>query len=45
MPDLFGAETYAVLHRTAEVSEDGRYRWWLRRSWKRGGDGRHVCFV
>lgn len=30
--------------RSAELSECGRYRWWLRRTWK-GGDGRAVCFV
>jgi hypothetical protein len=30
--------------RDALLSECGRYRWWLRRSWE-GGDGRSVCFV
>lgn len=36
---------YDGLTRMAELSECGRYRWWLRRSWKHGGDGRVVCFV
>lgn len=45
MPDLYGYDRYEGLVRTAELSDCGRYRWWLRRSWKHGGDGRAVCFV
>ncbi|HYE77963.1 MAG TPA: DUF1643 domain-containing protein [bacterium] len=45
MPDLFGTEQYGRVDRSAEVSECGRYRWWLRRSYQRGGDGRVACFV
>lgn len=45
MSDLFGYSHYESLSRSAEVSECGRYRWWLRRSWKTGGDGKVVCFV
>jgi len=39
------------VHRSAELSECGRYRWWLRRSWQLWKDGMHVqgkgvcCFV
>lgn len=32
------------IKRSAELSEDGRYRWWLRRELP-GGDGRVVTFV
>lgn len=45
MTDLFGYSHYERLRRSAAISECGRYRWWLRRSWKHGGDGRVVCFV
>jgi hypothetical protein len=45
MPDLFGYSTYEGLSRSAEISDCGRYRWWLRRSWKYGGNGRTVCFI
>jgi hypothetical protein len=45
MPDLFGYDRYEGIMRAAGISEDGLYRYWLRRSWKRGGDGRVVCFV
>jgi hypothetical protein len=45
MPDLFGHEDYAGLHNSAGLSDCGRYRYWLRRSWKTGGGGRVVCFV
>jgi hypothetical protein len=45
MPDLFGFDAYAGLSRSAEVSDCGRYRYWLRRAWQHGGDGRVVCFV
>jgi hypothetical protein len=32
--------------RSAKISECGRYRWWLRREWRRIGDTyRKVCFV
>ena len=39
------------IHRYADISDCGRYRWWLRRSWKLWKDGEHVqgkgvcCFV
>lgn len=42
---LFKYDVYEGVTRTADVSKCGRYRWWLRRSWKHGGDGRVVCFV
>jgi len=49
MPDsqgvLFKYDRVERLSRMAEISECGRYRWWLRRSWTHGGDGRVVCFV
>jgi hypothetical protein len=45
VPDLFGADHYAGLSRSAELSACGRYRWWLRRAWEHGGDGRTVCFI
>jgi hypothetical protein len=45
-------ETTSHVHRSAEISECGRYRWWLRRSWQLwDGQGLHVqgkgvcCFV
>ena len=31
--------------RSAELSEDSKYRYWLRRSWKYGGDGQVICFI
>lgn len=43
MADLFGL--YKPFLRTAEISDCGLYRWWLRRSWDAAGDGRVVCFV
>jgi hypothetical protein len=43
--DLFGIDQYEGLERTAEISACGRYRWWLTRSWRSGGDGRRVCFL
>lgn len=45
MPVLFGYSRYEGLSRSAEISSDGLYRYWLRRSWRHGGDGRCVCFV
>lgn len=45
MPDLFGHSQMEHLKRSAEISDCGRYRWWLRRSWDRGGNGKAVCFV
>jgi hypothetical protein len=30
------------MHRSAEISECGRYRWWLRRSWSLWENGLHV---
>jgi hypothetical protein len=42
--DLFGCEPYGGLVRSAGLSECGRYRYWLRRSWQTGGDGRTLCF-
>lgn len=44
-------ETYSGVDRSAEISECGRYRWWLRRSWLAYKDGLFVpgkgvcCFV
>lgn len=32
------------IRRSAEISECGKYRWWLRRVWGTGGKG-IVCFV
>lgn len=34
---------YARVRRSAEISECGRYRWWLRRSWNTGQGV--VCFI
>jgi hypothetical protein len=46
MNDLFGSPPgYGRLRCSASISPDGAYRWWLRRSWTHGGDGRCVCFV
>lgn len=45
MADLFGYDHYERLSRSAEISECGRYRWWLRRSWLHGGNGKVVCFI
>lgn len=45
MPDLFGFSRYEHPSRSAEISDCGRYRYWLRRSWKTGGNGKTVCFV
>lgn len=45
MTDLFGYSHYERLSRSAEVSDCGRYRWWLSRSWKTGGNGKSVCFI
>ena len=33
-----------VLHKSAELSTCGQYRWWLRRQWA-GGNGQIVCFI
>lgn len=44
-------ETHNHVDRSAEISECGRYRWWLRRSWKMWDQGMPVvgkgvcCFV
>jgi hypothetical protein len=45
MPTLPTTDRYAGLSRAAEVSSCGRYRYWLRRTWASGGNGRVVCFV
>jgi hypothetical protein len=36
---------YERLVRSAEVSECGLYRYWLRRAWQTGGNGKVCCFV
>lgn len=41
---ITGGEAQFRIHKSAELSDCGRYRWWLRRTWS-GGDGRVVCFV
>jgi hypothetical protein len=33
------------VHRSAAMSRCGHYRWWLRRTFLRGGTGRVVCFL
>lgn len=44
-------KTISPIHRSAEISDCGRYRWWLRRHWKFFENGIHVpgkgicCFV
>jgi hypothetical protein len=43
--DLFGHTTYDGLTRSAELSDCGRYRYWLRRHWQHGGNGKTVCFL
>lgn len=45
MPDLFGNDVYGRVHRSAEISPCGKYRWWLRRSWSTGGNGKVCCFI
>jgi len=45
MPDLFRGDVYAGLIRSAGLSECGRYRYWLRRSWRQGGNGKTLCWV
>jgi hypothetical protein len=45
MSDLFGYSHYERLSRSAEISECSKYRYWLCRSWKVGGNGKAVCFV
>src|SRR5438045_3510538 len=45
MPHRLTAETYHGLRRAAAISACGRYRWWLRRSWHQGGNGRVLCFI
>lgn len=45
MSDLFGYDTWEGMSRSAGLSDCGLYRYWLRRSWKRGGNGKVVCFV
>ncbi len=45
MTEQYLFDKYERLSRSAELSEDGRYRWWLCRSWQYGGDGKVVCFV
>lgn len=50
MKTLFDMPTNHI-HRDAEISECGRYRWWLRRSWQLWENGEYVtgkgvcCFV
>lgn len=34
MAELFGFDSYEHVNRSAELSECGKYRWWLRRTWK-----------
>ena len=36
---------YSATRSNAELSPCGKYRWWLSRSWKHGGNGRTMCFV
>jgi hypothetical protein len=43
--DLFGQSHYEGLTRSAELSDCGRYRYSLRRSWQAGGNGQVVCFL
>lgn len=45
MPDLFGYSHYERLKSSAEISECGRYRYWLRRSYLHGGNGQVVAFL
>lgn len=44
MNKLFETEEPTYTLNAADISECGKYRWWLRRSWT-GGDGRVVCFI
>ena len=52
--DYFNSRPYRTIssvHRSAEVSDCGMYRWWLRRSWRFFENGIHVtgkgccCFI
>lgn len=51
MSDKFLFERSNRVDRSAEISECGRYRWWLRRSWPIWENGQHVvgkgvcCFL
>ena len=45
MLDLFGYSHYEHLSRSAGISDCGRYRYWLRRHWQTGGNGKVACFV
>lgn len=48
MPNLFIEHSYSQyegLSRSAEISDCGLYRWWLRRSWQSGGNGKVCCFI
>ena len=45
MPGLIPSARSEGVHRSAAVSRCGRYRWWLRRTFARGGPGRVVCFL
>lgn len=45
MTDLFGDDEYAGLSRSACISPCGLYRYWLRRAWTRGGNGKTATFI
>lgn len=45
MTDLFGYSHYERLTRSAEISDCGKYRYWLRRTWQAGGNGKTCTFI
>lgn len=45
MIGFFGTQRYLGLQRDALLSPCQKYRYWLKRSWQQGGDGRTLCFI
>jgi len=46
MADQYLFDDWFKVSKSAEISECGQYRWWLRRSWvRRDSETKTVCFV
>ena len=45
MSTFSGKKKYSGLERNAYLSKCGKYRYWLKREWKTGGNGKDVCFI